>query len=51
MWFLLNSIVWLILGLAGLLVIVAYDRWEHRRRHAGSRASDLPRGGLSHLFG
>lgn len=33
----LSSLMWVIAGFAGLLGLVAYDRWEHKRRHARPR--------------
>jgi hypothetical protein len=44
----LTSFAGLIVGLAGLLVLVAYDRWEHRRRQERARASGTLRAIAAH---
>jgi len=47
----LESLGWLILGFAGLLVLVAYDRWEHRHRHGQTQSSGAIRGPASPSIG
>jgi hypothetical protein len=35
----LTSLMWVMAGLARLLGLVAFDRWDHKRRHSRPRLS------------
>jgi len=47
----LSSLGWVIAGIVGLLGLVAYDRWDHRRRHGQPRSAGAIRGSASHPVG